>query len=293
MAGLAEAVTLNDEQGSLSMSDAMSDMTPDDALSDHPVSDDSMPDGIESSIEQALLKKAQQGDREAFEQLHLRLEPPIRRFIRRLIGHEQDCDDLVQETFLSLYLNLHRINPLSQLRAYTYQIARNACYSRLRRLRRRDELSIEEDEEAPGGPRLSFDLRDTLNAAPEDVAHWMLLKMEVDEAIDRLPASQREVLLLYSEAELSYAEIAQTLDISLGTVKSRIFHAKRTLRGLVKPHVLLAIQADHAAGDQAQQDAVQRLTDQGNPADQPTNRLEEGSQKMQPYNARNRVIGEL
>lgn len=209
-----------------------------------PQSGETHQDGIEASLEQALLKKAQQGDREAFEQLHLRLEPPIRRFIRRLIGHAEDCDDLVQETFLSLYLNLHRINPLSQLRAYTYQIARNACYSRLRKLRRRDEISIEGDEESANGPRLSFDLRDTLNVPPEDVAHWLLLKLEVDEAMDRLPAAQREVLLLYCEAELTYAEIAQTLDISLGTVKSRIFHAKRTLRGLVRPHVLLAIQTD-------------------------------------------------
>jgi predicted DNA-binding protein YlxM (UPF0122 family) len=90
--------------------------------------------------------------------------------------------------------------------------------------------------------------------APEDVTHWLLLKLEVDEAIDRLPAPQREVLLLYTEAELTYAEIAQALDISIGTVKSRIFHAKRTLRGLVKPHVLLAIQSE--AGDQEIQDDV-------------------------------------
>lgn len=263
-------------------------------VAENSVTAQSMPDGIEASIEQALLKKAQQGDREAFEQLHLRLEPPIRRFIRRLIGHEEDCDDLVQETFLSLYLNLHRIDPLSQLRAYTYQIARNACYSRLRRLRRRDELSIEEDEEAPGGPRLSFDLRDTLNAPPEDVAHWMLLKLEVDEAIDLLPAAQREVLLLYSEAELSYAEIAQTLDISIGTVKSRIFHAKRTLRGLVKPHVLLAIQseAQGSVSDDDQKVAAERLTDQ--PSDV-LNALSDASDSNQTYkrNARNRVIGEL
>ncbi len=263
-------------------------------VAENSVTAQSMPDGIEASIEQALLKKAQQGDREAFEQLHLRLEPPIRRFIRRLIGHEEDCDDLVQETFLSLYLNLHRIDPLSQLRAYTYQIARNACYSRLRRLRRRDELSIEEDEEAPGGPRLSFDLRDTLNAPPEDVAHWMLLKLEVDEAIDRLPAAQREVLLLYSEAELSYAEIAQTLDISIGTVKSRIFHAKRTLRGLVKPHVLLAIQseAQGSVSDDDQKVAAEWLTDQ--PSDV-LNALSDASDSNQTYkrNARNRVIGEL
>jgi RNA polymerase sigma factor (sigma-70 family) len=221
-------------------------------------------DGMEASLDQALLKKAQQGDREAFEQLHLRLEPPIRRFIRRLIGNAEDCDDLVQETFLSLYLNLHRIEPLSQLRAYTYQIARNACYSRLRKLKRRDEVSIEEDEESPTGPRLSFDLRDT-GQAPEDVAHWLLLKLEVDEAIDRLPAAQREVLLLYTEGELTYAEIAQALDISIGTVKSRIFHAKRTLRGLVKPHVLLAIQAETGAEedqDQADETETQPAVDE-------------------------------
>jgi RNA polymerase sigma-70 factor (ECF subfamily) len=243
---------------------------------------------IEASLEQALLKKAQQGDRDAYEQLHLRLEPPIRRFIRRLIGNTEDCDDLVQETFISLYLNLHRIDPLSQLRAYTYQIARNACYSRLRRLKRRDEVSIEEDEESPSGPRLSFDLRDT-GEAPEDVAHWLLLKLEVDEAIDRLPAAQREVLLLYTEAELTYAEIAQALDISIGTVKSRIFHAKRTLRGLVKPHVLLAIQSE--TGDQDAQEDGEETHSQADANQGNKNQLNQANQSGQA--SQHRAVGEL
>jgi RNA polymerase sigma-70 factor, ECF subfamily len=194
----------------------------------------------EATIEQSLLRDAQKGDYDAYEALHQRLEPSIKRYVRRLIADPQTCEDIVQDTFLALYLNLSKIEPLSNLRPYVFRIARNACYDLLRKHRRYDEVSIDEDEREGG--RLSFDLRDAHSTPPDDVAHWLLLKLEVEEVIDRLPPDQREVLLLYCEEEMTYAEIAETLDISIGTVKSRLFYAKKTLRGRVKPEVLLAVQ---------------------------------------------------
>jgi RNA polymerase sigma-70 factor, ECF subfamily len=201
---------------------------------------------VSDGVEAILLKQAQQGDYEAFEKLHVLLEPPIKRFVRRLIPNQQSCEDIVQDTFLALYLNLARIEPLSNLRPYVFRIARNACYDVLRRTRRYEEVSIDADDHEPGGARLSFDLKDLHSLPPDDVAHWLLLKLEVQEAIDRLPAPQREVLLLYCEEEMTYAEIAAALEISIGTVKSRLFHAKKTLRGMVKPEVLVAIQESDA-----------------------------------------------
>jgi RNA polymerase sigma factor (sigma-70 family) len=63
----------------------------------------------------------------------------------------------------------------------------------------------------------------------------------VQDALDRLPASQRQTLALYTEAELSYPEIADVMGISIGTVRSRLFHARKNLRGLLRPETLLAI----------------------------------------------------
>jgi transposase len=66
----------------------------------------------------------------------------------------------------------------------------------------------------------------------------MLLALEVREAMDQLPESQRQTLILYSEEGLSYTEIADIMDVSIGTVKSRLFYAKKNLRGLIRPATL-------------------------------------------------------
>jgi RNA polymerase sigma factor (sigma-70 family) len=64
----------------------------------------------------------------------------------------------------------------------------------------------------------------------------------VKEAIDRLPEMQRQTLILYSEEQLSYAEIAVAMDTSIGTVKSRLFHAKKLLRQMLRPETLQALE---------------------------------------------------
>jgi RNA polymerase sigma-70 factor (ECF subfamily) len=200
--------------------------------------------GIESAVEQALLRRAQQGDYAAYEQLHLRLEPSIQRFICRIIGDGQEAEDITQDTMLALYLNLGRIEPLDHLRPYTFRIARNACYDVLRRRQRYEEISIDADPDQDGRfpAPVVFDLKDDASLPPDEVTHWLLLRMEVQQAIDQLPLAQREALLLYCEEEMTYGEIANTLEISIGTVKSRLFHAKKTLRRMVRPEILLAIQ---------------------------------------------------
>jgi RNA polymerase sigma-70 factor (ECF subfamily) len=76
---------------------------------------------------------------------------------------------------------------------------------------------------------------------PEEVAHWLLIQLEVREAIDRLPEMQRQALILYSEEDLSYTEIAAVMETTVGTVKSRLFHAKQTLRRLLRPETLEAL----------------------------------------------------
>jgi RNA polymerase sigma-70 factor (ECF subfamily) len=184
-----------------------------------------------------LLRLAQGGDYDAFEALHALLEPPLARFVRRLIGSAQEAEDIVQDTFISLYRALARIDPPEKLRPYLFRIARNRCYDSLRRQGRYDQLSLDDE---PVSLRVSFTAGQDV-PQPEDVAHWLLLYMEVQEAMDRLPELQRQALIMYSEQELSYAEIAEAMSVSVGTVKSRLFHAKKTLRGLLRPETLLAL----------------------------------------------------
>ncbi len=193
----------------------------------------------ERQIEQDLLRQAQQGDLFAYEDLHIRLEPPIGRFVRRLIGDTPEAEDAIQDTFVSFYMHMDRIEPVENLRPYIFRIARNRCYDMLRRQGRYDHLSLDDE---PTNVRVSFSLHE--KDMPEDTAHWLLLLMEVQQAMELLPENQRQAIILYAEEEMSYAEIAEVMEVSIGTVKSRLFHAKAKLRGLLPVETLKAIGVD-------------------------------------------------
>ncbi len=192
--------------------------------------------------EYELLKLAQEGDYDAFEQLHALLAPGLGRFVRRLIGDGQEAEDVVQDTLLALYLNLSRIEPVEKLRPYVFRIARNRCYDVLRRYGRYEEVSMDADD--PASVRISFEVADERSTPPEEVAHWLLLQLEVREVMDSLPELQRQALMLYADEGLSYAEIAEVMGVGIGTIKSRLFHAKKNLRARMKPETLAAILSD-------------------------------------------------
>lgn len=188
--------------------------------------------------EHEYLRQAQAGDYDAYDELHRLLQPALTRFVRRLIGDIRDVEDIVQDTLISLYTHLNNIDPVENLRPYVFRIARNRAYDVLRRQGRGDESSIDDELVQV---RVSFNAHKNC-VAPEDAAHWMLLHMEVQAAMELLPESQRQALILYSEEEMTYAQIAQVMDVNIGTIKSRLFHAKKNLRGLLKPDTLCAIE---------------------------------------------------
>lgn len=187
--------------------------------------------------EQVLLSAAQLGDIDAYEELQILLEPDIRRFIQRKIYDSYTVDDVLQEVFLAFYQNMHRIDPIENLRPYIFRIARNKCYDDLRKLERNENVSLDDE---PVRMRVSFTEAST-QPKPDDLTHWMLLHMEVQEAMAQLPENQREALILYSEEQMTYAEIADIMDCSIGTVKSRLYYAKKNLRGLMNPETLTVL----------------------------------------------------
>lgn len=189
-----------------------------------------------------LLALAQAGDHDAFAQLHDQLAPPLNRFVFRLLGDAQDAEDVVQDTLMTLYLHLNEIDPPEKLRPYVYRVARNRCYDRLRRSGRYEQVAMEDDEQSVS-VRVSF-TQSAQDVLPDDAAHWLLLQLEVSEAIARLPELQRQTLTLYAEDEMTYAEISQIMNVSIGTVKSRLFNAKQSLRRMLPRSTVLAIEGD-------------------------------------------------
>jgi RNA polymerase sigma-70 factor (ECF subfamily) len=193
--------------------------------------------------EHVLLQRAQGGEDEAFGELQAELEPAARRFIRRLIGMSDAEDDIVQDVFIALYRNLNRIEPVEKLRPYVFRMIRNRCYDELRRLGRFQAVSLDDEPlEAVAS------LQAPPEGQPEEVAYWLMLYVEVQEAMERLPELQRQALILYSEENLSYAEIADVMNCSVGTVKSRLYYAKKTMRQLVSVDTLAALDGEFGRG---------------------------------------------
>jgi RNA polymerase sigma-70 factor (ECF subfamily) len=189
--------------------------------------------------EVTLLCQAQAGDWSAYDQLQHQLEPVVRRVALRLMGNSDDVDDVLQDVWLAFYRHIQRIDPPQNLRPYLFRMVRNRCYDSWRRS---DNGSVSLDDEVHE-PRIAFDLaRD--QTSHDDALHWILLHVEVREAIDKLSAAHRTTLLLYCEDGLSYADISEATGVSLGTVKSRIFHAKRQLRAFLSSATLHAIESE-------------------------------------------------
>ncbi len=195
----------------------------------------------EDDSDAALLAHAQGGDYFAFAVLRERYEPAIARFVRRITGVD-DAEDITQEVFITLFMHLHEIDPPEKLRPYLFRVARNRCYDVLRKRRHYTPIALDDE---PLADSVTYAHQESVS--PEDAAHWLLLMIEVQEAIDKLPETQRQALILYAEEGMSYGEISEVMGCSLGTVKSRLYYAKRGLRQLLHPDTLAALESSFDA----------------------------------------------
>src|SRR6476646_9474503 len=161
------------------------------------------------SDEEQLFRRAQAGDRAAFDRLRDLLAAPARRFIRRLIGSSDAEDDILQDALVALYLHRHRIDPVANLRPFFFRIIRNFCYGELRRRGRFKTVPLDEPDPAEDIPLLA--LIDP-GPRPDERAHWTLVYASVQKAIQRLPELQRQTLILCCAEELTYAQAAYAME---------------------------------------------------------------------------------
>ncbi len=177
-----------------------------------------------------VLKQAQQGDMQAFVELFEPLRTKIYAVVCRLVG-PHDADDVVMDTFLKAWKVLPTFGGRSSLSTWLCRIAHNKALDFLRRRQLMDRRQVHErDEDMDTIQRLADPAprHPAAELAAEETRIW------VRQALDRLPDKLRIVLLLRFVDDLSYAEIAAATGISLGTVMSRLFNAKRKLRAILK-----------------------------------------------------------
>lgn len=174
-----------------------------------------------SISEQALIQKAQKGDPDAFAALVNEHQRYIYNLALRVVKDENEALDLAQETFVRAWTALPNFKGQSQFRTWLYRIVTNLCYNRLPNLRR--SLNDLGDDVMDDIPEPHLD-------TPAQIFESNETRTYLQHAIENLDSNYQLLITLRYQNELSYEEIASTLNLPLGTVKTGIFRAKEQLR---------------------------------------------------------------
>lgn len=181
-------------------------------------------DAVKELTDEALLVEHLAGKPGSFEQLVSRYADELYGFLYRFVGNGALAEDLVQETFLQVHLSVGSFDPARRFRPWLYTIAANKARDMLRSRGRRTEQSLDARKPDEDRPSTSQVLEAEVPAADE-VADEQERKRLVQTLIQRMPDHLRMILTLGYYQQLAYAEIAEILDIPVGTVKSRLHAA--------------------------------------------------------------------
>ena len=176
-----------------------------------------------------LVKRAQAGETDAFRTLVERHQQTIYNLCYRMLKHTEDAKDATQETFLKAYRSLGEFRGESRFQTWLCRIATHEC---LNRLRGPNVLSLDE----MGEEDRHFQIADSA-PSPLELIERQEVQSMIHEAIDALPDSYRLTITLYHLNGLSYEEIAQTMDVPIGTVKTYLFRGRAILKSKLKNFV--------------------------------------------------------
>lgn len=183
---------------------------------------------VSKSLDELLVERAKRGDVEAFEQLISHHEKTVYNIAYRLTGNHEDASDIAQEAFIRAYSSLADFRGDSSFATWLYRIVNNACLDELRRRKRQKVTYLDQAVEMDDG-EVSRQIADTADG-PEQALERVELQRAVQESILELDEEYRVVLVMRELQGYSYNEIAEALDLNLGTVKSRLSRARGALK---------------------------------------------------------------
>lgn len=178
---------------------------------------------------ESLLEGLRSGSEEAFEALLAAYQTPVYNLVARLIEHPEDTNDVVQEVFLKVFRNIASFRGNSSLKTWIYRIAINEAHNHRRWFSRhkRREVGLEDDL---GEPLALGEVLPDPGRTPFEIAAGHEAKEIVEKALGKVNPLFRAAVVLRDVHEMSYEEIADVLNVSLGTVKSRILRGREALR---------------------------------------------------------------
>lgn len=181
-----------------------------------------------------LMEYFQNGNDAAFNELVNRYQARLHNFLFRYTKDHQDCEDLVQETFLRVHKSKHSYERIAKFSTWMYTIALNLAKSLYKKKQRMHQVSIHKDESNPDDQELHIEDSHIL---PDEMLHEKLCMEQLEKALMALPDEFREVVMLRDLQQLSYEEVAEISGVPMGTVKSRINRGRAQIQHLLKNYV--------------------------------------------------------
>lgn len=188
-----------------------------------------MKDHIETFDEAELIKRAKDGDEKAFEIIVKKYQNRVGNLIFKIIGDPNIVEDLTQEVFVRVFESLKEYKFISALYTWIYRITVNICIDEIRKRQRSRAYSL--SDILSQNPKVE----PSYSPVEKNIERSEMREM-IEKAIEKLPSEYRTVIVLRDFEDLPYEEIAKILKIRIGTVKSRIFRARKLLAEYLKEY---------------------------------------------------------
>lgn len=185
-----------------------------------------------NSRESSLIKQSKAGNVESFEQLIAGHQKRVFNIAYRMLGNLDDASDVTQEILLKAYRGIRNFKGKSSFSTWLYTITNNTCIDFIRKNRKTNLVYLDREYETEEGSyRIQLDSNED---TPEQLFEKKEVQKLVRESINELSYNHRKVIILRDMEQFSYREIAEILDCSEGTIKSRISRARVSLKTIIK-----------------------------------------------------------
>lgn len=188
-------------------------------------------DRLDAAAEAVLVAQFRQQNYETFSKVVDAFQSRVHGFVRRMVSNHEEAEDITQEVFIRAYQSVNRFDGRCSLRTWLFRIAYNLCVDASRKKGR----SVQEASMIDANSEEVFDVAD-YRWNPETLVLDDELMQVVEQSIMSMSEKLRSILLLHDREELGYDELAQMLDIPVGTVKSRLFLARNTVMKAVESY---------------------------------------------------------
>jgi RNA polymerase sigma-70 factor, ECF subfamily len=184
--------------------------------------------------DETLMQQLAEGSHAAFEELLSRYETPVITFCYAFMRSHEAAEDIAQETFLRVFRNAKRYQPVAKFTTWLYKIAANLCINELKKGKLRHNLSLDEPVGPdPEGTRIIERIA-AEDSSPISALERTEVQGLIGRAIDHLPDEQRTTLIMVEYHHMQYQDIAEILGVTVSAIKMRVKRARETLRETLK-----------------------------------------------------------